>query len=137
MSKQSATNKYVETARNILDLFKQKENLRREKEALQRQAEINLNAQKETIAALQRRSEQGAPTADDEINQALVRRVEAKNEAQELIIRIGEKRKVVREAIGGILFVQSMVERINMSGGAMQGASLDIVKPEPSSDLIV
>ena len=86
MSKQSATNKYVETARNILDLFKQKENLRREKEALQRQAEINLNAQKETIAALQRRSEQGAPTADDEINQALVRRVEAKNEAQELII---------------------------------------------------
>ena len=137
MSKQSATNKYVETARNILDLFKQKENLRREKEALQRQAEISLNAQRETIAALLRRSDQGAQTADDEINQALVRRVEAKNEAQELIIRIGEKRKVVREAIGGILFVQSMVERINMSGGAMQGASLDIVKPEPSSDLIV
>ena len=86
MSKQSATNKYVETARNILDLFKQKENLRREKEALQRQAEISLNAQRETIAALLRRSDQGAQTADDEINQALVRRVEAKNEAQELII---------------------------------------------------
>ena len=36
LSKQSATNKYLETARNLLDLFKQKENLRREKEILQK-----------------------------------------------------------------------------------------------------
>ena len=66
----------------------------------------------------------------------MVQRVKAKQKAEELIIRIGEKRKLVREAIGGILFtVQSMLERTNLSG--MQGASLDIVKPEPSPDLIL
>ena len=52
LGKQSATNKYVETARNILDLFKQKEHLRREKETLQREAEMSLKAQRETIATL-------------------------------------------------------------------------------------